>query len=207
MEQDKKQVVEQDLLPFKKPKKQKEIEVPNDLAFVSIRNVNKIYDNKVQAVFDFNLEIQPHEFIVLVGPSGCGKSTTLRMIAGLEEITSGQLWIDGKYSNNVPPKDRGLAMVFQSYALYPHMSVYDNMAFGLKMRHIPKEEIDKRVRNAAKILQIDQFLDRRPKALSGGQRQRVALGRALVRHAKLFLMDEPLSNLDAKLRVQMRAEM
>jgi multiple sugar transport system ATP-binding protein len=206
MEQDKKQVVEQDLLPFKKPKKQKEIEVPNDLAFVSIRNVNKIYDNKVQAVFDFNLEIQPHEFIVLVGPSGCGKSTTLRMIAGLEEITSGQLWIDGKYSNNVPPKDRGLAMVFQSYALYPHMSVYDNMAFGLKMRHIPKEEIDKRVRNAAKILQIDQFLDRRPKALSGGQRQRVALGRALVRHAKLFLMDEPLSNLDAKLRVQMRAE-
>jgi len=207
MEQDKKQVVEQDLLPFKKPKKQKEIEVPNDLAFVSIRNVNKIYDNKVQAVFDFNLEIQPHEFIVLVGPSGCGKSTTLRMIAGLEEITSGQLWIDGKYSNNVPPKDRGLAMVFQSYALYPHMSVYDNMAFGLKMRHIPKEEIDTRVRNPAKILQIDQFLDRRPKALSGGQRQRVALGRALVRHAKLFLMDEPLSNLDAKLRVQMRAEM
>ena len=207
MEQDKKQVVEQDLLPFKKPKKQKEIEVPNDLAFVSIRYVNKIYDNKVQAVFDFNLEIQPHEFIVLVGPSGCGKSTTLRMIAGLEEITSGQLWIDGKYSNNVPPKDRGLAMVFQSYALYPHMSVYDNMAFGLKMRHIPKEEIDTRVRNPAKILQIDQFLDRRPKALSGGQRQRVALGRALVRHAKLFLMDEPLSNLDAKLRVQMRAEM
>ena len=207
MEQDKKQVVEQDLLPFKKPKKQKEIEVPNNLAFVSIRYVNKIYDNKVQAVFDFNLEIQPHEFIVLVGPSGCGKSTTLRMIAGLEEITSGQLWIDGKYSNNVPPKDRGLAMVFQSYALYPHMSVYDNMAFGLKMRHIPKEEIDTRVRNPAKILQIDQFLDRRPKALSGGQRQRVALGRALVRHAKLFLMDEPLSNLDAKLRVQMRAEM
>ena len=212
MENEKKEAVCKDLLPeeeptlTKKKKKGTEIPVPDDLAFVSIRHVNKIYDNKVQAVFDFNLEIQPHEFIVLVGPSGCGKSTTLRMIAGLEEITSGQLWIDGKYANNLPPKDRGLAMVFQSYALYPHMSVYDNMAFGLKMRHIPKEEIDKRVRNAAKILQIEQFLDRRPKALSGGQRQRVALGRALVRHAKLFLMDEPLSNLDAKLRVQMRAE-
>ncbi len=212
MENEKKEAVCKDLLPeeeptlTKKKKKGTEISVPDDLAFVSIRHVNKIYDNKVQAVFDFNLEIQPHEFIVLVGPSGCGKSTTLRMIAGLEEITSGQLWIDGKYANNLPPKDRGLAMVFQSYALYPHMSVYDNMAFGLKMRHIPKEEIDKRVRNAAKILQIEQFLDRRPKALSGGQRQRVALGRALVRHAKLFLMDEPLSNLDAKLRVQMRAE-
>jgi len=212
MENEKKEAVSKDLLPeeeptlTKKKKKGTEISVPDDLAFVSIRHVNKIYDNKVQAVFDFNLEIQPHEFIVLVGPSGCGKSTTLRMIAGLEEITSGQLWIDGKYANNLPPKDRGLAMVFQSYALYPHMSVYDNMAFGLKMRHIPKEEIDKRVRNAAKILQIEQFLDRRPKALSGGQRQRVALGRALVRHAKLFLMDEPLSNLDAKLRVQMRAE-
>jgi len=212
MENEKKEAVSKDLLPeeeptlTKKKKKGTEISVPDDLAFVSIRHINKIYDNKVQAVFDFNLEIQPHEFIVLVGPSGCGKSTTLRMIAGLEEITSGQLWIDGKYANNLPPKDRGLAMVFQSYALYPHMSVYDNMAFGLKMRHIPKEEIDKRVRNAAKILQIEQFLDRRPKALSGGQRQRVALGRALVRHAKLFLMDEPLSNLDAKLRVQMRAE-
>jgi len=212
MENEKKEAVSKDFLPeeeptlTKKKKKGTEIPVPDDLAFVSIRHVNKIYDNKVQAVFDFNLEIQPHEFIVLVGPSGCGKSTTLRMIAGLEEITSGQLWIDGKYANNLPPKDRGLAMVFQSYALYPHMSVYDNMAFGLKMRHIPKEEIDKRVRNAAKILQIEQFLDRRPKALSGGQRQRVALGRALVRHAKLFLMDEPLSNLDAKLRVQMRAE-
>ena len=212
MENEKKEAVSKDLLPeeeptlTKKKKKGTEIPVPDDLAFVSIRHINKIYDNKVQAVFDFNLEIQPHEFIVLVGPSGCGKSTTLRMIAGLEEITSGQLWIDGKYANNLPPKDRGLAMVFQSYALYPHMSVYDNMAFGLKMRHIPKEEIDKRVRNAAKILQIEQFLDRRPKALSGGQRQRVALGRALVRHAKLFLMDEPLSNLDAKLRVQMRAE-
>ncbi len=212
MENEKKEAVSKDLLPeeeptlTKKKKKGTEIPVPDDLAFVSIRHVNKIYYNKVQAVFDFNLEIQPHEFIVLVGPSGCGKSTTLRMIAGLEEITSGQLWIDGKYANNLPPKDRGLAMVFQSYALYPHMSVYDNMAFGLKMRHIPKEEIDKRVRNAAKILQIEQFLDRRPKALSGGQRQRVALGRALVRHAKLFLMDEPLSNLDAKLRVQMRAE-
>lgn len=193
-----------------KPKKIKEDpnepKKPDDLSFVSIRNVDKIYPNKVQAVSNFNLDIKKKEFIVLVGPSGCGKSTTLRMIAGLEDITHGQLWINGAYSNNRTPKDRDISMVFQSYALYPHMSVYDNMAFGLKIRHLPKEEIDKRVREAAKILQIEPYLDRRPKALSGGQRQRVALGRAIVRKAQVFLMDEPLSNLDAKLRVKMRSE-
>ena len=176
------------------------------MADVSLKNINKIYDNNVQAVFDFNLEIKDKEFVVFVGPSGCGKSTTLRMIAGLEDITSGELYIDGKLMNDVTPKDRDIAMVFQSYALYPHMSVYDNMAFGLKIRRMPKKEIDERVHEAARILEIEQFLDRKPKALSGGQRQRVALGRAIVRHAKVFLMDEPLSNLDAKLRVQMRAE-
>jgi len=176
------------------------------MANVILRHINKIYDNNVQAVFDFNLEIKGHEFVVLVGPSGCGKSTTLRMIAGLEDITSGELFIDEKLCNDVTPKDRDIAMVFQSYALYPHMTVYDNMAFGLKIRHLPKQEIDARVHEAARILEIEQFLDRKPKALSGGQRQRVALGRAIVRHAKVFLMDEPLSNLDAKLRVQMRAE-
>jgi len=176
------------------------------MAHVILKDVNKIYDNNVQAVFDFNLEIQDHEFIVLVGPSGCGKSTTLRMIAGLEEITSGELFIDDKLCNDVQPKDRDIAMVFQSYALYPHMSVYDNMAFGLKIRKMPRLEIDKRVHETARILEIEQFLDRKPKALSGGQRQRVALGRAIVRNAKVFLMDEPLSNLDAKLRVQMRSE-
>ena len=175
-------------------------------AYISLRHIDKIYDNKVQAVFDFNLDIDKHEFIVFVGPSGCGKSTTLRMIAGLEEITGGELYIDGKYTNDLSPKDRDIAMVFQSYALYPHMTVYDNMAFGLKIRHMKKEEIDKRVHEAAKILQIEEYLDRKPKALSGGQRQRVALGRAIVRNAKAFLMDEPLSNLDAKLRVQMRSE-
>lgn len=176
------------------------------MADVSLRHINKIYDNNVQAVFDFNLEIKDKEFIVFVGPSGCGKSTTLRMVAGLEEISSGELYIDGKLCNEVAPKDRDIAMVFQSYALYPHMSVYDNMAFGLKIRKLSKEEIDQRVRRAAKILEIEQYLDRKPKALSGGQRQRVALGRAIVRNAKVFLMDEPLSNLDAKLRVQMRSE-
>ena len=171
------------------------------MANLQLKNVNKIYDNKVQAVFDFNLEIEDKEFIVFVGPSGCGKSTTLRMIAGLEEITSGELYIDGQKMNDVLPKDRDIAMVFQSYALYPHMTVYDNMAFGLKLKKMPKEEIDQRVRHAAEILEITPYLKRKPKALSGGQRQRVALGRAIVRNAKVFLMDEPLSNLDAKLRV------
>ena len=186
------------------------VEVPaeenHDDAYVSLRHIDKIYDNNVQAVFDFNLDIKRHEFIVFVGPSGCGKSTTLRMVAGLEDITAGELYIDGEYSNDRTPKDRDIAMVFQSYALYPHMTVYDNMAFGLKIRHLPKAEIDKRVKEAANILQITEYLDRKPKALSGGQRQRVALGRAIVRNAKVFLMDEPLSNLDAKLRVQMRSE-
>ena len=177
-----------------------------EMGYVSLRHIDKIYDNNVQAVFDFNLEIKKKEFIVFVGPSGCGKSTTLRMIAGLEDISAGELYIDGEYSNDRTPKDRDIAMVFQSYALYPHMTVYNNMAFGLKIRHLPKDEIDRRVREAAKILQIEEYLDRKPKALSGGQRQRVALGRAIVRNAKVFLMDEPLSNLDAKLRVQMRSE-
>lgn len=182
------------------------IEKAGNFSYVSLRNINKVYDNKVQAVFDFNLEVSKQEFIVLVGPSGCGKSTTLRMIAGLEDITSGDLYIDGVFSNDRAPKDRDIAMVFQSYALYPHMSVYDNMAFGLKIRRYHRDEIDKRVREAARILEIEELLDRKPKALSGGQRQRVALGRAIVRNAKVFLMDEPLSNLDAKLRVQMRSE-
>ncbi|WP_033826947.1 ABC transporter ATP-binding protein [Bacillus andreraoultii] len=176
------------------------------MAELQLEHIYKIYDNKVTAVTDFNLHIKDKEFIVFVGPSGCGKSTTLRMIAGLEEISKGELKIDGKVVNDVPPKDRDIAMVFQNYALYPHMTVYDNMAFGLKLRKMPKEEIDKRVKEAAKILGLEQYLDRKPKALSGGQRQRVALGRAIVRDAKVFLMDEPLSNLDAKLRVQMRAE-
>ena len=182
------------------------VEKPSNLSYVSLRHIDKVYDNKVQAVFDFNLEIARKEFIVFVGPSGCGKSTTLRMIAGLEDITAGELWIDGQYSNDRAPKDRDIAMVFQSYALYPHMSVYDNMAFGLKIRRYPQAEIDRRVREAARILEIEDYLERKPKALSGGQRQRVALGRAIVRNAKVFLMDEPLSNLDAKLRVQMRSE-
>ena len=178
----------------------------SDDYFVSLKHIDKIYDNNVQAVFDFNLDIKKHEFIVFVGPSGCGKSTTLRMIAGLEDITKGELYIDNELCNDKTPKDRDIAMVFQSYALYPHMSVYENMAFGLKIRRMPKYEIDKRVHEAARILQIEEYLDRKPKALSGGQRQRVALGRAIVRNAKVFLMDEPLSNLDAKLRVQMRSE-
>ena len=196
--------------PEAKAEEEKPIEKPSepngDEAYVSLRHIDKIYDNNVQAVFDFNLDIKRHEFIVFVGPSGCGKSTTLRMIAGLEDITHGELWIDGEYSNDRTPKDRDIAMVFQSYALYPHMTVYNNMAFGLKIRHLPRAEIDRRVKEAAKILQISEYLDRKPKALSGGQRQRVALGRAIVRNAKVFLMDEPLSNLDAKLRVQMRSE-
>ena len=176
------------------------------MATLKFVNINKIYDNNVQAVFDFNLEVQDKEFIVFVGPSGCGKSTTLRMVAGLEEITSGDLYIDDKLVNNLEPKDRDIAMVFQNYALYPHMTVYENMAFSLKLKKIPRDEISRRVEEAANILGLSQYLNRKPKALSGGQRQRVALGRAIVRHPKVFLMDEPLSNLDAKLRVQMRTE-
>ncbi|AXI08691.1 sugar ABC transporter ATP-binding protein [Oceanobacillus zhaokaii] len=176
------------------------------MAELVLENIQKRYDKNVIAVNDFNLHIQDKEFIVFVGPSGCGKSTTLRMIAGLEEISDGSLYIDEKKMNDVAPKDRDIAMVFQNYALYPHMNVYDNMAFGLKLRKFKKEEIDQRVNNAAKILGLESYLDRKPKALSGGQRQRVALGRAIVRDAKVFLMDEPLSNLDAKLRVQMRSE-
>lgn len=176
------------------------------MANLKLENIDKIYDNKVSAVKDFNLDIANEEFIILVGPSGCGKSTVLRMIAGLEEITNGNLYIDDKKVNDLEPKDRDIAMVFQNYALYPHMNVYDNMAFGLKMRKVEKEEIKKVVTDAAKALGIENLLDRKPKALSGGQRQRVALGRAIVRKPKVFLMDEPLSNLDAKLRVQMRSE-
>ncbi|QOR67381.1 sn-glycerol-3-phosphate ABC transporter ATP-binding protein UgpC [Cytobacillus suaedae] len=176
------------------------------MAELKLENIYKVYDNKVTAVEDFNLHIKDKEFIVFVGPSGCGKSTTLRMIAGLEEISKGDFYIDEQRVNDVAPKDRDIAMVFQNYALYPHMNVYDNMAFGLKLRKFSKTEIDKRVKEAAKILGLESYLDRKPKALSGGQRQRVALGRAIVRDAKVFLMDEPLSNLDAKLRVQMRAE-
>ena len=184
-------------LENKKSKKKGEPEKKSNL---------QVTEEGVLAVQDFNLEIQDNEFIVLVGPSGCGKSTTLRMIAGLEEISGGELYIDGKLVNDVPPKDRDIAMVFQNYALYPHMTVYDNMAFGLKLRKVDKAEIDRKVREAAEILDITQYLDRKPKALSGGQRQRVAIGRAIVRNPKVFLMDEPLSNLDAKLRNQMRAE-
>jgi multiple sugar transport system ATP-binding protein len=177
------------------------------MATLKLKDINKIYPNGVQAVFDFNLEIRDKEFIVFVGPSGCGKSTTLRMIAGLEEISSGELYIDEELVNDKAPKDRNIAMVFQSYALYPHMTVYDNMAFGLKLRKMPKDVINEKVQEAAEILGLTPYLKRKPKALSGGQRQRVALGRAIVRNAKVFLMDEPLSNLDAKLRVQMRGEL
>ncbi|MBR0312949.1 MAG: sn-glycerol-3-phosphate ABC transporter ATP-binding protein UgpC [Oscillospiraceae bacterium] len=173
---------------------------------VLLKGLKKVYDNKVTAVHDVNLHIKDKEFIVLVGPSGCGKSTTLRMVAGLEEISGGELLIDGNLMNDIAPKDRDIAMVFQNYALYPHMSVYDNMAFALKLKHTPQEEIDKKVKEVAEILDITQYLQRKPKALSGGQRQRVAIGRAMVRDPKVFLMDEPLSNLDAKLRNQMRAE-
>lgn len=176
------------------------------MANLVLENITKTYDNKVTAVTDFNLQVNDEEFIVFVGPSGCGKSTTLRMIAGLEDISSGNFFIDGKRMNDVAPKERDIAMVFQNYALYPHMTVYDNMAFGLKLRKFSKKEIAERVKNAAEILGLEPYLNRKPKALSGGQRQRVALGRAIVRDAKLFLMDEPLSNLDSKLRVQMRAE-
>ena len=173
---------------------------------VLLKNIKKIYDNKVTAVHDVNLHIADKEFIVLVGPSGCGKSTTLRMVAGLEDISDGELYIDGKLCNDIAPKDRDIAMVFQNYALYPHMTVYENMAFVLKLRKVSKEEIKRRVEEAARVLDIAHLLNRKPKALSGGQRQRVALGRAIVREPKVFLMDEPLSNLDAKLRVQMRTE-
>ncbi len=176
------------------------------MAELVFKNIRKVYPGDVVAVQDFNLKVEDKEFVVFVGPSGCGKSTTLRMVAGLEEITEGDLYIDDKRVNHIAPKDRDIAMVFQSYALYPHMSVYDNMAFGLKLRKVPKLEIEDRVKAAANILGIEELLDRKPKALSGGQRQRVALGRAIVRNAKVFLMDEPLSNLDAKLRVKMRAE-
>src|SRR5690554_5743218 len=176
------------------------------MATVQLKNITKIYDGGVKAVDSVNIDIEDRQFVVLVGPSGCGKSTTLRMIAGLEDITSGELYIDNNLVNDVPPKDRDIAMVFQNYALYPHMTVYDNMAFGLKIRKFPKEEIDQRVREAAKILEIEELLERKPKALSGGQRQRVAVGRAIVRKPKVFLFDEPLSNLDAKMRVQTRGE-
>ena len=177
------------------------------MAKVELKKIGKVYEGNVRAVKDANITINDKEFVVFVGPSGCGKSTTLRMVAGLEDISEGELFIDGKLMNDVPPKDRDIAMVFQNYALYPHMTVYENMAFGLKIRKLPKEEIDKRVKEAARILDIEKLLDRRPKALSGGQRQRVAVGRAIVRNPKVFLFDEPLSNLDAKLRVQMRAEL
>lgn len=176
------------------------------MANVSLKGINKVYPSGNQAVFDFNLEIQDKEFIVLVGPSGCGKSTTLRMVAGLEEISSGELRIDGELMNDVPSKNRGIAMVFQSYALYPHMSVFDNMAFGLKLRKVPKDVIKQKIEEVAVTLGLSQYLQRKPKDLSGGQRQRVALGRAIVRDAKVYLYDEPLSNLDAKLRVHMRTE-
>ena len=176
------------------------------MASLSLRNVYKRYPGGVTAVTDFNLEIKDKEFIVFVGPSGCGKSTTLRMVAGLEEISDGEIYIGDRLINDVAPKDRDIAMVFQNYALYPHMTVFDNMAFGLKLRKTPKEEIRRRVEEAARILDIEHLLERKPKALSGGQRQRVALGRAIVREPKVFLLDEPLSNLDAKLRAQMRTE-
>ena len=184
----------------KKKKKKHDDEPPKEKANLQIT------DKGVVAVQEFNLDIADKEFIVLVGPSGCGKSTTLRMIAGLEEITEGELYIGDKLMNDVAPKDRDIAMVFQNYALYPHMTVYDNMAFSLKLKKTPKAEIDRKVKEAAEILDITQYLNRKPKALSGGQRQRVAIGRAIVRNPKVFLMDEPLSNLDAKLRNQMRAE-
>ena len=177
------------------------------MAGLSLRHIYKKYPGGVVAVSDFNLEIKDKEFLIFVGPSGCGKSTTLRMIAGLEEISEGELYIGDRYVNDIAPKDRDIAMVFQNYALYPHMTVFDNMAFGLKLRKVPKEEIKRRVEEAARILDIAHLLERRPKALSGGQKQRVALGRAIVRNPKVFLLDEPLSNLDAKLRASMRTEL
>ena len=177
------------------------------MAGLSLRHIYKKYPGGVVAVSDFNLEIKDKEFLIFVGPSGCGKSTTLRMIAGLEEISEGELYIGDRYVNDIAPKDRDIAMVFQNYALYPHMTVFDNMAFGLKLRKVPKEEIKRRVEEAARILDISHLLERRPKALSGGQKQRVALGRAIVRNPKVFLLDKPLSNLDAKLRASMRTEL
>jgi len=201
----KRENIYKEMVKYEKAHK-KEVKIAPKDSYISLQHINKIYSNRIQAVYDFNLEINKHDFIVFVGPSGCGKSTTLRMIAGLEDITSGDLYIDGVYANALEPKDRDISMVFQSYALYPHMTVYNNMAFGLKMRHVPIDEINERVNKAAKILEIEKYLDRKPRALSGGQCQRVALGRAIVRNSKVFLMDEPLSNLDAKLRVQMRSE-
>ena len=177
------------------------------MAKVELKGISKVYDGGVRAVDKANIVVEDKEFVVLVGPSGCGKSTTLRMIAGLEDISEGELYIDGEMMNDVPPKDRNIAMVFQNYALYPHMSVFENMAFGLRIKKVEKSEITRRVNEAARILDIEKLLDRKPKALSGGQRQRVAVGRAIVRNPKVFLFDEPLSNLDAKLRVQMRAEL
>jgi multiple sugar transport system ATP-binding protein len=177
------------------------------MAKVELKGISKVYEGNVRAVDNANIVVEDKEFVVLVGPSGCGKSTTLRMVAGLEDISEGELYIDGELMNDVPPKDRNIAMVFQNYALYPHMTVYENMAFGLRIKKVEKSEIDRRVHEAARILDIEKFLDRKPKALSGGQRQRVAVGRAIVRNPKVFLFDEPLSNLDAKLRVQMRAEL
>ena len=174
---------------------------------IALRNVCKQFDSEHYGVKDFNLDINDKEFVIFVGPSGCGKSTTLRIIAGLEEITDGELWIDGELSNYLEPKERGMSMVFQNYALYPNMTVYGNMAYALKIRKLPKDEIDRKVHEVAKILEIDQLLDRRPAALSGGQKQRVAIGSAIIRKPKAFLMDEPLSNLDAKLRAQMRVEL
>ena len=176
------------------------------MAGIALENIAKVYPGGVRAISDLSLDVEDGEFIVLVGPSGCGKTTALRMVAGLESITEGTIRIGDRVVNTVPPKERDIAMVFQNYALYPHMTVYDNMAFGLKLRKIPKEEIDRRVRDAARFLGLEELLQRKPKALSGGQRQRVAMGRAIVREPKAFLMDEPLSNLDAKLRVQMRSE-
>ena len=175
------------------------------MASISLKNIKKTYEDGVTVIEDLNLEIRDKEFVILVGPSGCGKSTTLRMIAGLEEITDGEMYIGDKLVNDVSPKNRDIAMVFQSYALYPHMNVYKNMAFGLKNRKVPKDIIDKKVHEAAKMLDIEQYLNRKPRALSGGQRQRVALGRAMVREPAVFLLDEPLSNLDAKLRTEMRS--
>jgi multiple sugar transport system ATP-binding protein len=177
------------------------------MADLKLKNINKVYSNGFHAVKDVSLDIEDKEFLVLVGPSGCGKSTTLRMVAGLEKISSGELYIDDLLVNDVAPKDRDIAMVFQNYALYPHMNVFDNMGFSLKLKKVPKSEIKEKVHNAAKILGIEELLDRKPKQLSGGQKQRVALGRAIVRNPKVFLMDEPLSNLDAKLRIQMRSEL
>ncbi|MGI5973871.1 MAG: ABC transporter ATP-binding protein [Oscillospiraceae bacterium] len=176
------------------------------MAGITLKNITKTYDNNVTVIPGMDLEIRDKEFIILVGPSGCGKSTTLRMIAGLEDVSSGEMYIGDQLVNDVPPKDRNIAMVFQSYALYPHMTVYKNMAFALQLKKVPKEEIDRKVREVAKILELEPYLDRKPKALSGGQRQRVALGRAMVRDPAVFLLDEPLSNLDAKLRTEMRSQ-